>query len=193
MRFTVSPLPATAPCSRMASMAYCEQVGVKRQPAFTPKIKDCAGEIVQRYNWIVKIKMCWNRFIQFFNRPARFSAVKKSFSTSANLFPAMELRATKINSTGCDNSFWCNRKLSRSNRRARVRSTAPPILRLVTTPSFGVAPSGNLFQFAIRQPCANRSPCCRNRAKSRFCPSRRARFRRRRFGDSAGMSAIRPA
>jgi hypothetical protein len=33
---------------RMASIAYCEHVGVKRQPAVGPNKKICAGEIVQR-------------------------------------------------------------------------------------------------------------------------------------------------
>jgi len=99
----------------------------------------------------------------------------------------MELRATKTSSMGCVNSCWCSRKLSRSNRRARLRSTAPPIFLLVTIPNFGLAPADNLFQFAIRQPCASRSPCCRTRPKSRFCASRKPRPRRRRFGDSAVM------
>lgn len=101
----------------------------------------------------------------------------------------MELRATKINSIGCLNSCWCRRKLSRSKRRARVRCTAPPIFRLVTTPNLGRAPSGSLFQLATRQPCANRSPSCRMRRKSRFWVTREARPRRRGFGVWAVMDA----
>jgi hypothetical protein len=102
-----------------------------------------------------------------FNKPARRSVVRKSFSTSAKLFPAIEFRATSTSSTGCANSFWCCRKLSRSNRRARLRTTAPPMRRLVTTPNCGVAPSGNGCQLAMRQPSASRCPSCRTRAKSR--------------------------
>ncbi len=135
-----------------------------------------------------------------FNKPARCSIVRKSFSTPANFFPAMEFRATSTSSTGCANSFWCCRKLSRSNRRARLRTTAPPIFRLVTTPNRGAAPSGNECQLAMRQPSASRCPCCRTRAKSRCCWSRAARRRRRRpaagvrsrlagaSGDEAGMN-----
>jgi hypothetical protein len=87
-----------------------------------------------------------------FKSPARRNDAKKSLSTSANFLPAMELRATKINSMGWVNSCWCSRKLSRSRRRARTRCTAPPIFLLVTTPNLGLAPSGSLFQFATRQP-----------------------------------------
>ena len=122
---------------------------------------------------------------QFFNRPARFKAAKKSFSTSANLLPAIELRATNTSSTGA-NSCWCSRKLSRSNRRARLRSIAPPIFLLVTTPSFEVAPSGKRFQLAIKQPSASRCPCARMRENARFCASRESRPRRSR-GTSAVM------
>src|ERR1039458_8887466 len=52
---------------------------------------------------------------------------------------------------------------------------------LVTTPSFGDEPSGRRCQLAMRQPSARRSPCCRTRAKSRFCPSRESRPKRRRL------------
>ena len=134
---------------------------------------------------------CYESFLK---SPALRKVVKKSFSTSANFFPAMELRATKINSTGCANSCWCSRKLSRSKRRARVRCTAPPIFRLVTTPNFGLAPSGSLFQLAIKQPCANRSPCCRIRRKSRFWVTREERPNPRNFRVWAVMDAqIKPA
>ena len=132
-----------------------------------------------------------------FSKPARCNVVKKSLSTSSNLFPAIEFRATSTNSTGWAKSFWCRRKLSRSNRRARLRTTAPPIFRLVTTPNRGVAPSGNACQLAMRQPSASRCPCCRTRAKSRCCWSRAARrsrsrpaagVRRLASGDEAGMN-----
>ena len=114
--------------------------------------------------------------------PARFNAARKSFSTSANCLPAMELRATKTISTGCTKSCWCSRKLSRSSRRARLRATALPIFLLVTTPSFGAVPAGRRCQFAMRQPSASRSPRCRMRANSRLCCRRDGRPRRRRFG-----------
>jgi hypothetical protein len=139
------------------------------------------------------------RFHADFSKPARRSVVRKSFSTSAKFFPAMEFRATSTSSTGCASSSWCCRKLSRNNRRARLRTTAPPIRRLVTTPNRGVAPSGNECQLAIRQPRARRCPCCRTRANSRCCRSRAGRRSRRRLvsgvrsrwaeasGDEAGM------
>ena len=134
-----------------------------------------------------------------FNRPARRSVVRKSFSTSANFFPAIEFRATRTSSTGCANSFWCCRKLSRNKRRARLRTTAPPIRRLVTTPNRGAAPSGKECQLAIRQPSVSRCPCCRTRKKSRCCRRRAGRPSRRRLsdvrsrlagasGDEAGMA-----
>jgi hypothetical protein len=43
-----SQLPEIVPRERTASIAYCEQVGVKRQPALEPNKKICAGEITQR-------------------------------------------------------------------------------------------------------------------------------------------------
>jgi hypothetical protein len=43
----------------MDSMAYWEQVGVKRQPPVEPKMKSCAGEIVQRYAQMADTKICW--------------------------------------------------------------------------------------------------------------------------------------
>ena len=123
---------------------------------------------------------CFSSF--HFNKLPRRSAARKSFSTAAKLLPAIELRATKTNSTGWANSCWCNRKLSRSSRRARLRTGASPIFLLVTTPSLGEAPAGSLLQLAMRQPSASRSPCCRTRAKSRFCASRDERPKRRRGG-----------
>jgi hypothetical protein len=121
-----------------------------------------------------------------FSSFARFSAARKSFSTSAKVSPAIEFRATKINSTGWASSCWCCRKLSRNKRRARLRCTAPPIFLLVTTPSLDFAPSGNRCQLAMRQPRARRWPCCRMRANSPLCSMRRVRSRRRRLGVSAG-------
>jgi len=134
-----------------------------------------------------------------FSRPARRRVVRKSFSTSAKFFPAIEWRATSTSSTGCASSFWCCRKLSRNNRRARLRTTAPPIRRLVTTPNRGAAPAGSECQLAMRQPRVSRCPCRRTRAKSRCCRSRAGRRSRRRLlsgvrsrlaeasGDEAGM------
>jgi hypothetical protein len=115
-----------------------------------------------------------------FSKPARRSVVRKSFSTSAKFFPAIEFRATTTSSIGCANSCWCCRKLSRNSRRARLRTTAPPMRRLVTTPNRGMAPSGSECQLATRQPSARRCPCRRTRAKSRCCRSRAGRGSRRR-------------
>jgi hypothetical protein len=46
MRLVASHAPLTAPCTRNASMAYAEQVGVYRQPPMAPNKNVCAGEIV---------------------------------------------------------------------------------------------------------------------------------------------------
>ena len=93
-----------------------------------------------------------------FKSPALRNASRKSFSTAAKVFPAIDWRATRTRSTGRSKSCWCNRKLSRSNRRARARSTAPPIFRLVITPIRVSEPTGSGSQFAIKQPHANRCP-----------------------------------
>ena len=127
-------------------------------------------------------------FPLYLSKFARRSVVRKSFSTSAKFFPTMELRATSTSSTGWAKSCWCCRKLSRSNRRARLRTTAPPIFRLVTTPNRGAAPPGNARQLAIRQPSASRCPSSRTRVKSRCCWSRAGRRNFNRFGISAGMN-----
>ncbi len=102
----------------------------------------------------------------------------------------MELRATKMISTGCDSSCLCKRKLSRNKRRARLRTIAPPIFLLVTTPNLGSAPTGSLCQLAMRQPSDKRSPRCRRRAKSRLCRMRNARPKPRRCGLEVGEAII---
>jgi len=99
----------------------------------------------------------------------------------------MELRATSTRSTGRAKACWWRRKDSRSNRRARLRWTAPPIFLLVTTPSRGATPIGSAFQLAMRQPSTRRSPRSRMRAKSRLCASRDERPKRRR-GGGAGFT-----
>jgi hypothetical protein len=120
-----------------------------------------------------------------FSKLARRRAARKSFSTEENGFPAIEFRATKTNSTGWARSCWCNRKLSRNNRRARLRTVAAPIFRLVTTPNLEALASGTQFQLAIRQPCTIRLPAKRMRTKSRLCASRIERASRKRFGGAA--------
>ncbi len=87
----------------------------------------------------------------------------------------MELRAISTRSTGWANSLWCNRKASRNSRRARLRTTAPPIRELVTTPSLEEdADSGSFSQLAMRHPVTNRSPDSRTRANSLACLRRAA-------------------
>src|SRR5262249_43970259 len=49
-RTAASFAPDTTPCSRMASIAYCEQVGVKRQPKpMGPSAAVKTGEMAKRY------------------------------------------------------------------------------------------------------------------------------------------------
>ena len=48
---------------------------------------------------------CWVFDVFHFSNFARFNAVRKSFSTSANVRPAIEFRATRMISTGCASSY----------------------------------------------------------------------------------------
>src|SRR2546428_7572599 len=52
----------------MASRAYSEQLGVKRQPASGPNKKAFAGDRSVRYRRRAKTKMCWATFIVWFSR-----------------------------------------------------------------------------------------------------------------------------
>mgnify|MGYP003382063385 CR=1 FL=1 len=82
------------------------------------------------------------------------TAVRKSRSTSRNVLPTIDLRATRTADTGRVNSARWRRNASRSRRLARFRTTAPPIERLATRPtrswSSPAASAGS--QFRIRQP-----------------------------------------
>jgi len=115
-------------------------------------------------------------------------AAKKSLSTSASPQSTMDRRATSTNSTGWVNSARCRRNASRNNRRARLRMTAPPIFRLLTTPSRVTPPATNRRQLAIRQPCTARCPSRRVRANSRPRFNRSERAKPRRLADAAAMA-----
>src|SRR5689334_6055604 len=67
--------------------------------------------------------------------PARRQRARSSASTSLYVRPTMAGRATKISSTGCLSFCLCSRNASLINRRARFRTFALPILRLVTNPT----------------------------------------------------------
>ncbi len=99
----------------------------------------------------------------------------------------MDARATKTSSTGDFRWPRFSRNVSRINRRARFRTTAPPIFRLVTTPSRDSLPSGKTSQLAIKQPCTSRWPPSFTRRNS--CPSRNRadRGRPNAFGRSSAM------
>jgi hypothetical protein len=88
---------------------------------------------------------------------------------------------------GRTNSNWWRRKLSRNSRRARLRTTAPPIRAEVTTPNRDEDGEGNGRQLAIKQPTITREPSCRSRAKSRPYLMRALRPNRSRPGVSAVM------
>jgi hypothetical protein len=94
---------------------------------------------------------------------ALLRVVKKSCSTSENLFPAIDGRATSTMSTFRLRSCWWIRKHSLSRRLARFRTTAHPIFPAVITPSRERLASGRCCQLIIRQPSAKRCPCWRNR------------------------------
>ena len=125
--------------------------------------------------------------IPCFNNPALRRVVKKSLSTAASGLPMIDGRAMRTRSTGAIISCWCKRKVSRSSRRARLRSTAFPRRRAVITPSRECAAVAKGCQFEIKHPVVTRSPRCRTRAKSRPCLIRAARPNRRRFGVSPPM------
>ncbi len=125
------------------------------------------------------------------DKPAFRNDFKKSLSTPANPCCKIEPRATSTKSTGAESSCRCNRKVSRSQRLARLRTTAPPTFLLTTTPRREAVPSGSRIQLAIRQPCTVRWPANRTRAKSRPCLIRKRRPNPRRAGEgvlTAGLS-----
>lgn len=128
-----------------------------------------------------------------FNNPALRNVVKKSRSTSANRFPAIEGRATRTKSTGEPSSDRCNRKLSRNSRRARLRATAAPTFLEVITPSRESAFATSRRQLAMRHPVTMRSPSRRTRANSRACLSRVARPNPRPRGVPAPIRCFKPA
>lgn len=123
----------------------------------------------------------WSLELHFFTRSACVIAFKKSRSTSAYFFPTIDARATSTISTGRASSCWCNRKVSLSKRRARLRTTASPIFRLVITPTL-LCPAGERSAtFRIKQPDAKRWPRARVRAKSPVALMRLDRGKRRRI------------
>src|ERR1035437_4612780 len=84
-----------------------------------------------------------------FNNLAFRSVVKKSRSTWANPFPAIDGRPTNTRSTGPAKSCWWRRNVSRISRRARLRTTAPPILPPVITPRRDAEFAGNRIGGAV--------------------------------------------
>lgn len=91
-------------------------------------------------------------------------------------------------SAGRTSPHWCRRKASRRRRRARLRCTAPPIFRLVITPSRASCSGFPGVQFRIRQPTGSLCPSALSRAKSRAALSRRPD---RRWRGVAGISKSR--
>lgn len=122
------------------------------------------------------------------SRPADRRAAKKSRSTCAKLACAAELRAISTRSATPASSCWCCRKLSRNSRFARVRITAPPILREATTPSRACALWGVMSQFRIKQPLVSRWPWRRMCSNSSVRLSRWAGLRRRRCAPACPSS-----
>lgn len=129
-----------------------------------------------------------------FNNPAFRNVVKRSRSTSWNDLPTMDERAISTRSTGRVNRCWLTLNDSRSKRRARLRTTAPPSLPLVMTPRRVPLSAAAGSQFATRHPCANLWPEPRSRAKSRPCliraarPNRDSAFIGQPFTPASGVS-----
>ena len=117
-----------------------------------------------------------------FNNPAFLRVVKKSRSTSAKLLLTIEGRATNTKSTGRVSLAWWRRNASRKSRRARFRTTAPPMRLEVITPNRERIPGLDACQLATRHPSGSRCPCSRSLVKSRPCLMREARPKRRRPG-----------
>ncbi len=76
------------------------------------------------------------------------------------------------------------------SRRARLRSVAPPILRLVTIPTFHPSPDSSLRQFRMRHPQTRRCPSSRTCANTRAPRNRRLRPKVRRWPDGLGVGTI---
>lgn len=125
------------------------------------------------------------------SKPARRRIVCKSCWTSASPLPAIDPRATSTSINGTFKRCCTRRKDSRSRRRARVRRTALPIRRAVTTPNLDVDPGGRGSQFATMQPEAARRPVSFKRANSQPRRNRIARVKRsRRRGAHMGGRII---
>lgn len=127
------------------------------------------------------------------SNPARRRTVCKSCCTSARPRPAMEPRATRTSINGVLKRCCISRKDSRSSLRARLRRTALPILRAVTTPSLELDPGGRGSQFATKQPDAARRPVSFKRANSQPRRNRIARVRRNRRREAHMGGRIIPA
>ena len=139
----------------------------------------------------------WSLELHFLVRSVSASALRKSRSTSANFFPTIDARATSTTSTGRTKSCWCNRNVSLSNRRARLRTTASPIFRLVITPTLLGNPAGRSAKLRIRHPQVKRWPLVRVRAKSLVLLMRLERGKRSRADgvsgiDYTGVRRLRP-
>jgi hypothetical protein len=111
------------------------------------------------------------------SRRARRRASTKSYSTCRYSLVAMEGRATSTTASVGTMRNRLRRKTSRRSRRARLRMTAPPMRRPVTTPNLGDWSEEDGCQFMIRQPWTWRFPCSFSRKKSPLARSRWVRLR----------------
>lgn len=107
--------------------------------------------------------------------PASRRHRSRSRSTIVRLFPTMEDLATRTNVAGPVIRCRFSRNASRIKRRTRLRTTAPPSLRLVTNPRRTSLPSPDRCQLSSNPPQARRSPTRRRRANSREPRKRCAR------------------
>lgn len=126
-------------------------------------------------------------------RPDSSMQRRRSRHTAWKSLDAKDGRATSTTATGPGTSCCCRRYASRIRRRARLRTTEPPTLRLVTMPRRLVSPSGSRRQFTIRHPQTRRVPSVRVLANSRDPCSRcrRPSRSRGRVGDTGtGQTAV---
>jgi len=136
--------------------------------------------------------------------PARRQRARSSASTSLPLHPTIAGRATKINCTGCLSFRLFSRYASRINRRARFRTVAFPILRLVTNPTLVSSTVFPLNQLSASSRPPSRFPSVRIRAKSaprvrcsrlpnRFAPAAHTWSARFAPCDYTGVNRFRPS
>ena len=149
MRQRVYRPPRKIPCRTMASIAYSEQVGTKRQAGGN------MGEMQYLYRRMGKIAMHRSSLvIPVSSRPGEApcqhkrvdnSGLNSCSTTAREINNGFSVRLGTITmSCPVARSVWCNRKNSRTTRLTRLRRTAHPVLRVTARPRRQTSPSSRL-------------------------------------------------